>query len=74
MQEYPTSLRAREAALRAADLLTKSSQTAAVPLLLKDLNAKDDGTALLASARAYEQTSDNTRALGLYRRLYFFAL
>src|ERR1700752_3810079 len=73
MQEYPTSLRAREAALRAGDLLTKSGETAAVPLLLRDLSQKDDAAALLASARAYEQTSDNTRALGAYRRLYFFA-
>jgi soluble lytic murein transglycosylase len=73
MQTYPTSLRAREAALRAAELLTKSEQYAAVPLLLKDLSAKDDAAALLASAKAYEQTSDNTRALAAYRRLYFFA-
>jgi soluble lytic murein transglycosylase len=73
MQEYPTSLRARDAALRAAELLNKSGQGAAVPLLLKDLNAKDDAAALLASAKAYEQNSDNTRALASYRRLYFFA-
>ena len=73
IQEYPTSLRAREAALRAADLLAKDGETAAVPLLLKDLNQKNDAAALLASAKAYEQTSDNTRALASYRRLYFFA-
>lgn len=73
MQEYPASLRAREAALRASDLLNKSGQTAAVPLLLKELNEKNDAGALLASARAYEQTSDNTRALAAYRRIYFFA-
>ena len=73
MQAYPTSLRAREAALRAAELLTKRGQTAAVPLLLKDLNQKDDPAALLATAKAYEQTSDTTRALASYRRLYFFA-
>ena len=73
MQAYPTSLRAREAALRAAELLTKSDQQAAVPLLLKDLNQKDDAAALVSTAKAYEQTSDNTRALASYRRLYFFA-
>ena len=73
MQEFPTSLRAREAALRAADLLIKSNETAAVPLLLKDLNQQDDPAALLASAKAYEQSSDTTRALSSYRRLYFFA-
>jgi tetratricopeptide (TPR) repeat protein len=53
-------------------LLSKSNEAAAVPLLLKDLIQSDDPTALLTSAKAYEQTSDQTRALALYRRLYFF--
>jgi tetratricopeptide (TPR) repeat protein len=73
IQEYPSSLRAREAALRAADLLAKNGEPAAVPLLLKDLNEQNDAAALLASAKAYEQTGDTTRALASYRRLYFFA-
>ena len=73
MQTYPSSLRVREAALRVADLLTKSGETAAVPLLLKDLDRQDDAAALLATAKAYEQTGDTTRALASYRRLYFFA-
>jgi soluble lytic murein transglycosylase len=73
IQTYPSSLRAREAALRAADLLTKSGETAAVPLLLKDLSQHDDAAALLATAKANEQTGDTTRALASYRRLYFFA-
>jgi soluble lytic murein transglycosylase len=73
MHEYPTSLRARDAALRAAELLTKNNEAAAVPLLLKDFAQADDPAALLTAAKAYEQTSDQTRALALYRRLYFFA-
>src|SRR5687768_4893389 len=73
IQEYPSSLRAREAALRAADLLAKNGESAAVPLLLKELNGQNDAAALLASATAYEQTGDTTRALASYRRLYFFA-
>jgi soluble lytic murein transglycosylase len=73
IQSYPTSLRARDAALRVADLLMKAGDAAAVPLLLKDLAAANDAAALLATAKAYEQTSDPTRALGSYRRLYFFA-
>ena len=71
MQQYPTSLRAREAALRVADLMMKGSDAAAVPLLLKDYN--DDAAALLATSKAYEQSSDQNRALATYRRLYFFA-
>ena len=73
IQQHPSSLRAREATLRAANLLVKNGETAAAPLLLKDLAQNDDPAALLASAKAYEQTSDSTRALAAYRRLYFFA-
>ena len=36
MQDHPASMLAREAALRAADLLMKVGDAAAVPLLLKD--------------------------------------
>src|SRR5690348_17089612 len=73
IQTYPSSLRAREASLRVADLLTKSGETAAVPLSLKNLNEQNDPAALLATAKAYEQTGDTTRALASYRRLYFYA-
>ena len=73
LHDYPTSLRARDAGLRAAALLMKNNEAAAVPLLLNDLIEADDPAALLAGAKAYEQTSANLRALGLYRRIYFFA-
>ncbi|HEY9504061.1 MAG TPA: transglycosylase SLT domain-containing protein, partial [Pyrinomonadaceae bacterium] len=73
LQSFPTSLRARDSALRAANLLTRSGEAAAIPLLLKDFIKADEPGALLATAKAYEQTSDQTRALGAYRRLYFFA-
>src|ERR1044072_2271274 len=49
MQQYPTSLRAREAALRVADLMMKGSDAAAVPLLLKDFTQADDGAGLLVT-------------------------
>lgn len=73
IQEHPSSLRAREASLRAANLLLKSGEAAAAPLLLRDLAQTDDAAALLVTARAYEQSSDQGRALAAYRRLYFFA-
>ena len=73
MQQFPSSLRARDAALKSAELLMKAGDTAAVPLLLKDLIQANDPGALLAAAKAYEQTSDSNRALASYRRLYFFA-
>src|SRR4030095_16696192 len=73
MQSHPTSLRARDAALRVADLMTKSGESSAVPLLLRDLAQANDAAALLATAKAYEKSSDQNRALAAYRRLYFFA-
>lgn len=73
INDYPNSLRAREAALRVAGLMNKSGDAAAIPLLLKDLAKADDAEALLVSAKAYEQTSDQAKALAMYRRLYFFA-
>jgi tetratricopeptide (TPR) repeat protein len=73
MQDHPTSLLARQAALEVAGLMMKSGDDAAVPLLLKDLIQADDSAALFAAAKAYEQTSDQNRALASYRRIYFFA-
>jgi soluble lytic murein transglycosylase len=73
LHAFPSSLRARDAALRVAALLIKSNEPAAVPVLLKDLAQKDDATALLTTAKAYEQSSDTNRALAAYRRIYFFA-
>ena len=73
MQAYPTSLRARDAALRVADMMMKGSDAAAVPLLLRDFTQADDATAWLVTAKAYEQSGDQNRALASYRRLYFFA-
>ena len=73
LNDFPGSLRAREAALRTAALLNKNGEAAAVPLLLKDLVKADDADALLATAKAHDQSSDPTRALAMYRRLYFYA-
>jgi soluble lytic murein transglycosylase len=72
-RDYPSSLRARDASLRDAEMVMQDGQASAVPALLKDLSAKGDAGALLLTARAYEQTSDPTRALAAYRRIYFYA-
>jgi soluble lytic murein transglycosylase len=73
VNDYPSSIRARESKLRDADILIRTSNAAPVPLLLKDLAAKDDAVALLLVARAHEQNGSATRALAAYRRLYFYA-
>ena len=72
-REYPSSMRAREAAVRNAQMVMQDGQAAAVPALLKGLNEKNDPSSLLLTAKAYEQTGDQTRALGAYRRIYFYA-
>jgi soluble lytic murein transglycosylase len=73
-RDYPSSTRARAATLRAAQLMMQSGQSAAaVPTFLKTLNEQSDAQALLLTARAYEQSMDQTRALAAYRRLYFYA-
>ncbi|HEV7474988.1 MAG TPA: transglycosylase SLT domain-containing protein [Pyrinomonadaceae bacterium] len=73
LRDYPASIRAREATLRTANILLRSGDAAGLPVLLKDLAAKDDPAALLLTARAFEQTSDSARGLASYRRLYFYA-
>ncbi|MFY9622085.1 MAG: transglycosylase SLT domain-containing protein [Pyrinomonadaceae bacterium] len=72
-RDYPNSSWADNALIRAAQMMMEDGQTAAVPLLLKPLTSKDNATALLLTAKAYDQTGDTTRAQANYRRVYFFA-
>ena len=71
--DYPSSLKAREAKLRQADIHLRSGGAALVPALLKELASEDDPAALLRIAKAYAQANDSTKALAAYRRIFFFA-
>jgi soluble lytic murein transglycosylase len=73
VNDYPGSMRARDAALRAANLLMQAGSVSAVPLALKELAAENDPAALLLTAKAHEGNSDSARAVSTYRRLYFYA-
>ncbi len=73
INSYPSSLRANEARLRDASIMLKTGNAAGVPAVLREPAGRDHPGALLLSGRAYEQTSDPTRALAAYRRLYFYA-
>jgi soluble lytic murein transglycosylase len=73
VNDYPNSMRARDASLRAANLLMQSGDASAVPLALKSLRTKDDAAALLLAAKAQERNSDSNGAIASYRRLYFYA-
>jgi soluble lytic murein transglycosylase len=72
-RDYTDSLRARDATVHAAQLLAEDGQTSGVPVELKTLASADDPDALLLTAKSYEQTGDQLKALAAYRRLYFHA-
>jgi soluble lytic murein transglycosylase len=72
-RDYPTSMRAGHALRRDAEMLMEDNQAAAVPVLLKQLDEKDDAAALLLTAKAYEAAGDSTRAVASYRRIYFYS-
>ena len=72
-RDYPEALRARDAALRAAQLMAQEGQAAGVPVAVRRLAEADDADALLLTAKAHEQGGDRPKALAAYRRLYFYA-
>ncbi len=73
VRDFPSSARAHEATLDAANIMLRSGDTTSAIQILKTEADKDDGGALLLTAKAYEQASDQTRAIASYRHLYFFA-
>ena len=72
-RDYPDSLRARAALVRAGQLLIQDGQSSGVPVELKKLADADDSDALLLTAKSYEQSGEQLKALAAYRRLYFYA-
>jgi len=72
-RDFPDSPRARDALIRSAELALKNNEAAGVPALLKQLAEKDDGDALLLTAKAYERQGDTARARETFRRAYFNA-
>jgi soluble lytic murein transglycosylase len=71
--DYPSSRRARDATVRAANLSLQSGDAAGASLALRELAAKNDAGALLLTAKAAEQQGDNSKAITAYRRIYFYA-
>lgn len=72
VKEYPTSLRAREAKVLWANSALQAGQAAQVPAFLQDLSETNLPDALLATARAYEASGNQTEALRFYRKTYFY--
>ncbi len=73
IRKYPGSMRAGEARLMLAESLIESGKSDLVPALLEDLNAQNNGEALLLTARSFESRNDRPGASSYYRKAYFYA-
>jgi soluble lytic murein transglycosylase len=73
IRTFPLSLRVRDAKLFWAQNALQSGKAQTVPKFLKELADKDDPSALLLTAQAFEQQVNQAEATKVYRRIYFFA-
>ncbi len=73
IREHGDSIRARDAKLMWAESAIASGRAVEVPPRLIELTEKDDGDALIATAKAYEAQSSRAEAIKYLRRAYFFA-
>lgn len=73
LRDFPDSIRARDAKLAWANSAIAGGRAVDVPPFLADLNEKNDGDALLATAKAFETQNSQTEAIKFYRKTYFFA-
>ncbi len=71
--DFPTSLHLTDAKLLWANSAVQSGQAAPVPGFLRDLNEKNSGPALLATAKAFESQGTQAEAIRYYRKAYFYA-
>jgi len=71
--DFPDSIRSRDAKLAWANLAIQTGRSNDVPTFLSELNEKNDGYALLATAKAFEAKGVQPEAIKYYRQTYFFA-
>jgi soluble lytic murein transglycosylase len=70
--EFPTSLRTREAKILWATSALQSGQAAQVPAFLRDLSDQNQADALLWTAKALETSGNQAEAIRFYRKTYFY--
>jgi soluble lytic murein transglycosylase len=70
--EFPNSLRVKEAKLLWTEAALQSGLAQNVPNFLRDLTDKNDAGAFLAVGRAYEQQQNQAQAINFYRKAYFY--
>ena len=73
LNEFPESVRARDARIAWANSALAAGMAVEVPPMLVELTEKNDAEALLATARAYAAQGSQPQAIEYYRRLYFNA-
>jgi soluble lytic murein transglycosylase len=73
ISNFPNSLRVRDAKLGLAELRKQTGETERVLSAVQDLLDKNDASAWLIVAQAYEQKGDTANAIAAYRKIYFFA-
>jgi soluble lytic murein transglycosylase len=71
-EEFPTSLRAREARILWANSALQAGQAAKVPAFLQELTDKSQADALLLTAKSFETAGNQAEALKFYRKVYFY--
>ena len=72
VQEFPTSLRGREAKILWANSAMQSGLAAQIPSFLQDLNEKNQADSLFLTAKAFESTGNQPEAIKFYRKVYFY--
>ena len=73
LKDHPDFVHARDAKLAWAASALQSGRAVEVTGFLVDLSEKNDGDALLLTAKAYDAQGSQAEALRYYRRTYFFA-
>ena len=73
VREFPDSIRYRDAKLLWTTSAIASGKAVEVPPMLVDLSEKNDGDALLATAKSYESQNSQSDAIRYFRRTFFFA-
>jgi soluble lytic murein transglycosylase len=72
IQQFPTSLRRREAKILWANSALASGQASQIPDFLRDLSEKKQADALLLTAKAFEAEGNQAEAVKFYRKVFFY--
>jgi soluble lytic murein transglycosylase len=72
LNDFPNSIRTRDAKLLWATSAIAAGQAAKVPEFLSELNVVKDPNALLLTAKAYEAQGKQPDAIRFYRSTYFY--